>query len=427
MTDVADPDLLYRLGVALAIGFLLGIERGWRDREAGEGHRAAGVRTFSLLGLLGGVAGALSTATSPLVLAGTLLVSGAGLALFMYREALHEEDFSATSLVAGLLTLLLGAFAVLGDVRVAGAAGVAATVLLAIKEPLHSWVARMTWRELQSGLLLAAMTVILLPLLPDRAIDPWGVLNPYQIWLLTVLIAAVSFAGYCLVRVAGPRRGALLSALAGGLVSSTAVTLSFSRLVKTNGGHEPMLAACVVASGTAMMFRVAVLLALIAPALLRPLAPAVMVAVACSALFTWWAFSRRGRTGPPVALAVENPFEIAEVIKFSLLLTIILYGAQIARDAFGDSGLLVVAALSGIADVDAITLTAARLSVSPPSREIAAAAILVAMFVNNLAKVALSGWAGNPRLGAWVLAGTLPGALAASSVFLMASRLASSD
>jgi uncharacterized membrane protein (DUF4010 family) len=422
MSEAADPELLYRLGVALAIGFLLGIERGWRDREAGEGHRAAGVRTFSLLGLLGGVAGALSAATGPLVLAITLLVSGVGLALFMYREALHEGDFSATSLVAALLTMSLGAFAALGDVRVAGAAGVAATVLLAVKEPLHSWVARLTWRELKSGLLLAAMTVILLPLLPDRTIDPWGVFNPYQIWLLTVLIAAVSFAGYCLVRMAGPRRGALLSALAGGLVSSTAVTLSFSRLVKTNGGHEPMLAACVVASGTAMIFRVAVLLALIAPALLRPVAPAVVAAATCSGLFIWWAFSQRERTGPPVVLAVENPFELAEVIKFSLLLTVILFGAQIARDTFGESGLLILAAISGIADVDAITLTAARLSVSPPSREIAAAAILVAVFVNNLAKVALSAWAGNPRLGAWVLAGTLPGAVAAGAVFLMVSH-----
>ena len=421
MTESLNPDLLYRLSVALAIGFLLGIERGWRDREAGEGRRAAGVRTFSLLGLLGGVAGALSSATGPLVLAGTLLVSGAGLALFMYREGRHENDLSATSLVAALLTLSLGALAVLGDVRVAGAAGVAATLLLAVKEPLHSWVARLTWRELKSGLLLAAMTVILLPLLPDRAVDPWGIVNPYQIWLLTVLIAAVSFAGYCLVRMAGPRRGALLSALAGGLVSSTAVTLSFSRLASANGGREPMLAACVVASGTAMMIRIAVLLALIAPALLRPVAPAIVAATVCSGLFTWWALSQRERTGPPVSLAVENPFELVEVIKFSLLLTVILFGTQLARDTFGDSGLLVVAAISGIADVDAITLTAARLSVSPPSREIAAAAILVAVFVNNLAKAGLSVWAGSARLGVWVLAGTLPGTLAAAAVFLLVS------
>ncbi|MBM4227472.1 MAG: DUF4010 domain-containing protein [Gammaproteobacteria bacterium] len=145
-------------------------------------------------------------------------------------------------------------------------------------------------------------------------------------------------------------------------------------------------------------------------------------AATCSGLFTWWALSRSERTGPPASLAVENPFELAEVIKFSLLLTVILFGAQLARDAFGDSGFLVLAAISGIADVDAITLTAARLSVAPPSREIAAAAILVAVFVNNLAKVALSAWAGSPRLGAWVLAGTLPGAVAAGAVFLTVSR-----
>ena len=198
-------ELISRLGLSLAIGFLIGLERGWRERDAEEGHRTAGLRTFSLIGLMGGIFGALSLDGDRILLAAGFTTIGVTLGAFMWREGQTQDSLSATSLVAAMLTFLLGVFAVLGDLRVAAGAGVATVILLAHKEFLHEWLTRITWIELRSGLLLAAMTFMLLPLLPDRTIDPWNVLNPHSLWLMTVLIAAVSFGGYAIVKLCGTK------------------------------------------------------------------------------------------------------------------------------------------------------------------------------------------------------------------------------
>ena len=227
---MALTDLALRLGLALAIGFMIGLERGWQEREQEEGHRTAGLRTFSLIGLLGGVFGALSLGGDFTLLAAGFVTLGATLAFFMWREGQEHHDLSATSLVAALLTFILGAFAVLGDTAAAAGSGAAAVLLLANKQSLHGWLHRITWIELRSGLLLAAMTFIALPLPPNRAVDPWGALNPHELWLMTILIAGVSFAGYAAVKIVGPQRGTVLAAALGGLFASTAVTLSLARL-----------------------------------------------------------------------------------------------------------------------------------------------------------------------------------------------------
>lgn len=209
-------ELATRLGLALALGFVIGLERGWKEREEGEGHRTAGLRTFSLIGLLGGIFGMLSLGGDRILISAGFLLTGAVLAAFMWREGEREGDYSATTLVAALLTFLLGAFAVLGDMAVTAGAGVATVGLLAYKRQLHGFLARLTWAELRSGLLLGAMTFIALPLLPDRAIDPWGALNPHELWLITILIAAVSFLGYVAVKLAGPSRGVVVAAALAG-------------------------------------------------------------------------------------------------------------------------------------------------------------------------------------------------------------------
>src|SRR5437868_4487706 len=227
-------DLLLRLGMALALGFLIGLERGWKDRSEKEGQRTAGLRTYTLIALLGGIFGALTKDQNFLLLASGFVIVSAALAAFFWREGASAEDFSATSLVAVMLTFMLGAFAVLGDPVVAAAAGVAAAVLLAAKMQLHGWLARITWPELRAGLILLAMTFIALPLLPHRTIDPYGAVNPYELWLMTILIAAVSFAGYAAIRITGPERGIVLAAAAGGVVASTAITLTLARLAREN-------------------------------------------------------------------------------------------------------------------------------------------------------------------------------------------------
>ncbi len=163
----------------------------------------------------------------------------AGFTVFEWRESVKDNTLSATDLVAALVTFSLGIFAVLGNkAAAAAAAGVTVTGLLALRHPLHTFLRTLTWPELRSALLLLAMTFVLLPILPDRTIDPWDSLNPHKLWLITVAIAALSFVGYVAVRLAGARRGLLLAGAAGGLVSSTAVTLTYARLAKS----EPEIA-----------------------------------------------------------------------------------------------------------------------------------------------------------------------------------------
>ncbi|WP_200841214.1 MgtC/SapB family protein [Geminicoccus flavidas] len=201
-------------------------------RGEGEGERAAGFRTFALSGLLGGICGALVPLAGALALAAGLLAFTLAFAAFHWLEAQADRDFSDTGVVTGILTFVLGAYAVPGEVQVAVAAAVAVVALLAPKQPLHAWLRRLAWPEIRAGLVLLAMTFLLLPLLPDRAIDPWGALNPAEIWLLAIIIAALSLVGYVAVRVIGARAGIVLQAVAGALASSTGVTLTLARMAK---------------------------------------------------------------------------------------------------------------------------------------------------------------------------------------------------
>lgn len=391
-------DLATRLGLALALGFIIGLERGWKERAEGEGRRAAGLRTFSLIGLLGGIFGVLSAGGEHLLLAAGFLATAAVMAAFIWRETNRDGDYSATTLVAALLTFMLGALAVLGDMRLAAGAGVAAVGLLAYKATLHGFLARITWDELRSGLLLAAMTFIALPLLPDRAIDPWGAINPHQLWLMTILIAAVSFVGYVAVKLAGPERGLVLAAALGGLVSSTVVTLTLAALARANASRTGLLAGSILASGAVMLARVLVL----AAALNLPLAAALAVPLVAAALFLALSASvligrdHRNGGGEPEALVHKNPFLLSEVLRFGAMLAAVMLAAGIAQSIWGSSGLMAVAAISGLADVDALTLSVANMG---PVSALGVAAVLLCVGVNSLAKCAYAWIEGGARLG----------------------------
>jgi len=181
-----------RLSVALAIGLLIGVERGWKEREAREGERVAGVRTYGLIGLLGGGMALVAERLGPLPLA-LAFVALAGVLTAAYAiNVERDDDAGITSLVAGLLTFVFGALAALGQVAVAAASAVVTTLLLGFKPVLHRWVSALEGKELRAGLKLLLISVVLLPILPDRGYGPWHALNPYQIWWMVVLIAAIS-------------------------------------------------------------------------------------------------------------------------------------------------------------------------------------------------------------------------------------------
>ncbi len=404
-------ELIERLAVALAIGLVIGIERGWKQREEPEGDRAAGLRTHALSGLLGGIWGALAhagTGAGLLALALAFAVFTAVIALFRYREMEHENTFGATTVVAAMLAFALGALAVMGDVTAAAAAGVAAALLLALKVALHGWLKRLTWEELRAGLILAAMTVILLPLLPDRELARWFPVNPREVWLLTILIAALSFAGYVAIRFAGPKLGVLFSGLSGGLVSSTAVTLNMARLARQHRAREKLFAAAIMLASAVMMLRVLVVVGVVNIELVRILAvPLVLAALAQAAvagvLGNW------ARDDAPVEepLTLKNPFDLGVVLEFGALLALIMALAKGLAAWAGSEGAFALAAVSGLVDVDAISLTMARLAPVSLNADSAAFAILIAVTANSLSKVALATTAGGVRLAqhlAWGLA-----------------------
>jgi uncharacterized membrane protein (DUF4010 family) len=401
-------DLALRLGTALAIGFLIGLERGWRERKGPEGSRTAGLRTFTLLGLAGGIVGALSLPGDRILAAVSFAVVSITLGAYMWREGERENDLSATALVAAMITFLLGMLAVLGDLKIAAAAGVMTAVLLAGKQTLHGWLERLRWPELRSVLQLAAMTFIALPLLPNTPVDPWGAIVPWQLWLMTVLIAAVSFAGYVASRLAGPRSGLLMTALLAGIFASTAATLSLARLSRKTQGHERFLAGCILAAAAVMMLRVIIVCGLINLPLARAIAVPLVPGAVVMGIFTW-VLARQARNGEPAQapqLNFTNPFELMEVLRFGLLLAVVSVAAVLARQYYGAAGLYSLATLSGFADVDAMTLAAARL---PDALPLPAEVVLITVTVNQIAKALYAWIAGGGAIGKLTLAGMIAG------------------
>ena len=414
-------ELATRLGLALALGFVIGLERGWKEREEGEGHRTAGIRTFALIGLMGGIFGMLSLGGDRILLAAGFVLTGAVLAIFMWREGEREGDYSATTLIAALLTFMLGALAVMGEMAIAAGAGVATVALLAYKRQLHGFLARITWDELRSGLLLAAMTFIALPLLPDRALDPWGALNPHELWLVTILIAAVSFLGYVAVKLMGPSRGLVVSAAVGGLVSSTVVTLTLARLTRENPERVRLLTGAVLASGAVMLLRVLVLAGVVNLSLSLALAVPLLAAALFQGVAAILLIGRDGKGGGrPEALVHKNPFLLPEVLRFGAILAAVMLAAGIAQSVYGNSGLMAVAAISGLADVDAVTLSVAGMG---PASTAGVAAVLIAIAVNSIAKSAYAWYAGGGPLGLLLLVLNIAAIAAAAIAYVLLPSL----
>ncbi len=396
-------ELVGRLAIALAIGLVIGIERGWKQRGEAEGERAAGLRTHALSGLLGGIWGALALSAGQAGVIAVALAFGAftaAIAVFRYREMVHGKTFGATTVVAAMLAFALGALAVTGDKTAAAAAGVATALLLALKAALHEWVKRLTWEELRAGLILLAMTVILLPLLPDRELSPSLPVNPHAVWLLTILIAALSFVGYVAIRLAGPSIGVLLSGLAGGLVSSTAVTLNMARLARADGGRSNIFAAGALIASAVMMLRVIVIVGIVNIGLLTSLAaPLLLGALTLAGIAGYLA--NWGHEDSPVGrpLALQNPFELRVVLEFGALLAVIMVAAKLLSGWAGSEGAIVLAAVSGLVDVDAISISLAQLAPHGLAPAGAVTAILVAVVANSLTKVALGTTAGGLKFG----------------------------
>ena len=390
----------YYLSVALAIGLLIGIERGWKERQAGEGGRVAGVRTYGLIGLLGGGSALLAEHLGPLAM-GLALVGCAGMLTAAYVVNLHRgnEDVGITSLVAGLLTFVLGALAAVGEVSIAAASAVVTTLLLGYKPLIHRWVGAMEGTELRAGIKLLLISVVLLPILPNQGYGPWQALNPYVIWWMVVLIAAISFVGYFAVKIGGARRGVVFTGLFGGLASSTAVTLHFSRMARRDAAMAPILATGILLACGTMFPRMLLIASIFNPDLFAPMVvPAAVMAllVYLPAVLYWRSqMHRKTDTNSPL----RNPLDLKTALSFGLLLALVMLLGAVLQDRFGESGVLALAAASGVADVDAITLSLARMSEGDLALRVAVMGVVIAASVNSLTKGGMATVIGGQDIG----------------------------
>jgi uncharacterized membrane protein (DUF4010 family) len=397
MYEMSAAELIRRLAYALAIGFLIGLERGWGARDEQEGERTAGVRTHGLAALLGGVWGALALEfaheSGAVALGLSFVLFGAVMAVFRYRETLHEQRFGATSVVAMMLAYALGAYAVVGDESVAAAGAVATTTLLAAKGVLHSWVQKLTWDELRSGLVLLVMSFIFLPILPDHPIDRWEAINPHSLWLLTVLIATISFAGYVAVKMVGFRRGVAVAGFAGGLASSTATTAAMSRLVAQQPQKVDVLAAGAVFANAVMGPRVLAILGVVNPdfglRLAAPLLALGLVYLIAGGILMSRASHDAAETGDPATAG--NPLDLPAVLKFGAFLAAVLVLSKIVTQFAGSAGAYALALISGMADVDAISLSMAKHGAQEIGATSAGIAVLLAIVANTVVK-SVMGW-----------------------------------
>ena len=385
---------------ALATGLIIGLERGWKERGDPSGSRVAGFRTFGLIALSGGLMAVLDAGNGFVISAGAI-----GLALLLRQgfEAHIDEtrNVSATTMIAALITFSLGAVAVRVSPLLAGGGAVVTAFILWLRQPMHRLLDKIDAHEMSAFLRLLLISIVVLPAMPDIGLGPYEVINPRHIWWMVVLISALGFVGYVGVKALGERAGVGLLAIAGGLASSTAATLSMSQLSNA-GGRPSAYAGGVAVAWAVMVARTALIVGAIRPALLPELWIPLLAMFSIPILAAGFMF-RRQTAKTEATLALPNPLDLKSAMMFAAILTAALVLSRAAQAAWGDSGVLGVAAIAGAVDADAVTLSMGRLSAADLSDQIAARAIIIAVIVNTLFKVSLALGTGEQRFRKLVL------------------------
>lgn len=351
-----DFAILLPLGVALGLGLLVGLEREW------EKNRVAGLRTFALITLAGALAGLLAEEWGSWVMAAALL-SAAGLAIAGYvAETRHDgADPGITTEVAMFVMFSTGALTAAGHYVPSLVVAGSVMVLLHQKQELHGIVGRFGEKDLREIARLVLIGLVILPMLPNRALGGNDLLNPFSIGLMVVLIVGISLIAYLAGKFLGRNKGTVVAGILGGLISSTATTLSVARRSKQTSGHGGTLAVIVLLAGAVVFVRVIGEVMLVAPGVLRGILPP-LVAMTVASFLIALLFHRFQLKHEEEEVEEAPPSELKSAVAFGLLYVLVLLAVSYAKDRFGDSGLYIVAAISGLTDMDAITLSTARLA-----------------------------------------------------------------
>ena len=383
--------MLRDLALALGIGLLIGLERGWSARAEAAGSRVAGFRTFGLLGLLGGLAGFIGRWLEPILAVVVLAGAVATLVGGYIRDMRIDGRVSATTTVAALMTLCLGAIATNGYAVVAVATAAAMMLLLASRRQLHAWVAGLDEADVHATARFAIISAVILPLLPDQRFGPFEAWNPRELWLVVVLVTGFSFAGYVANKRFGATRGTLVTAAIVGLYSSTAVTAALSRRLRHAGESAAVLSAGIALASALMFARVLILTGLFAPSALPSLALAIAPGTLVALFASIWLVRRatKAASRDTAAVGTGNPVELLPAFGFALLVAALALATRWAAAKYGDAGVATLLVITGSFDVDAAIVTLAGLPSGTLTPWLAGLVLAGPVLMNTLFKAAI--------------------------------------
>jgi uncharacterized membrane protein (DUF4010 family) len=401
MFALADFEPWWRFGFALLIGALIGLEREFYQQKE-KSPDFAGIRTFSLIALLGSVSAYLAD-TFGMILAAVAMGALAVMVTVSYYGALVRKgtESGITTEVGALLTFLFGVLVMGDQPAVPVALAVVTSLLMALKGRLHRLIRSMSREDIHVTLQFALVAAVILPLLPDRTIDPLGLLNPFQVWLVVVFVSGIGFSGYVLMKTLGPSQGINLTAILGGLASSTATTISFSSASRMYPHMAYHYARAVVLASTVMLPRVMLLVLVIYPPLvLKVVIP--LLAMLIAGLFFVFVVQKdrlKEKTTAHQPSEIENPLKLSTAVKFGLVFAIVLVVLEYAQSFLGSTGVYLASFVSGLTDVDAIALSVTRLAANAQLQsDVAGTAVVIAALMNTVSKGAICYSSGTPEL-----------------------------
>jgi uncharacterized membrane protein (DUF4010 family) len=380
-----DLSALWNVLVALLGGLAIGIERQWSGHAAGPLARFAGIRTFSMLGLISGTAGWLWTAG--LEGPATAVLAGVGATIVAAYFAASRHDVDGTTEIAAFVVLVAGVLAGAGLRPVASGLIAVTALLLVEKTRLHNWVRALDREELRAGARFAVMAAVVLPLLPAGPFGPYDAIRPRLLWALVLFFSGFSFLGYVARRVIGPARGFVLTGTLGGVLSSTSVTLTSAELSRRHPEAGRALAAGTLGACAVLLPRVLATTGVLAPALARELWPAFVAPLIVGVLFVLREWRADGDIQPREQ---ANPLQIKSALYMAALFQLVLFGVAIVTRKFGESGLYASATVLGLADIDALTVSMAQLTSSGTAAEVTARAVTIGVIANTCVKLGIA-------------------------------------
>lgn len=423
---MSELDLVVRLGIAALAGMAIGVEREWSGHATGPHARFAGVRTFFLLGGISGIAGWLAEAGQPLAAAALMLATGAlVVAAYLTAAARSPEAIDGTTEAAALLVLGIGMLAGAGHLRVASGATAVVVLALGEKENIRQLIRRIGQSEMRAALQFAVLALVILPLLPPGPYGPYDAFRPRALWVVVLLFSGLNFLGYLARKAVGSAQGYPLLGALGGLISSTAVTLTFSRQSRKDPENAVPLAVGTLAACTVLVLRILAITLILTPALVPATALGLgpILGAGTVLILLAWRSLRGGAPSEPPPLP-PNPLQLRSAVQLALGFQIVLLLLAIMIQQFGEAGVLASAAVLGLADMDALTFGMNRLAAAPDLVVVAARAITLGVVVNSLFKGLLAAVLGSSRYRWMIVPGLLAQAVAGAGGFWLLTWLA---